>query len=229
MLHDRQELHVTAPHRIAEKSIDLGAVPFAQTVHHAQRIELHAAGAEQLHCAHHAPERRRSAPVATKGIVDLLGTVERHADQKFMRREEFAPRLVDQHAIGLERIDDPLSTSILPLQLHGTTVEIDPRQQRFAAMPAKRHRIDLVRLDVLPDIELQQLLAHHGLPTAVLQRLIEVVAVTAIEVASRSRSLEHRRKSDRPCLALRIAVGEYSSVFVVIISVLTCRGAIQGN
>ena len=69
--------------------------------------------------------------------MNVFGTVERDAHQKIVRREQVAPRLVDQRAVGLKGVLDAFAVGVFPLELHGPAVEIDAQQQRFAAVTAE--------------------------------------------------------------------------------------------
>ena len=208
MLHGRQELHVPAVHRVAEEAVDLPATPLAQTVHHAQRIVLHAAALEHFDRPHHPLESGPAALRQAERVVNVLRPVERNPHQKIVPGKEVAPRLVDQRAVGLEDVLDLLAIGVFLLEVHRLPVEIHPQQQRLAAVPAELHRRNLVGLDILFHVKFQQLVAHHGLPAAVLHGLVEVVAIVAVEVARRTGRLEHRRKGDRTRLFLRVAEGE---------------------
>ena len=208
-----QELHEAAVHLVAEEAVDLPAAPLAAPVHDAQRIEFHAAAPEHPDRPHHALEGRFAAPGQAEGVVDIPGPVEREADQEIVGGEEVAPRLVDQRTVGLQRILDPFAVGVPALQLHRPAVEIQPQQQRLAAVPAELHGIDLVGPDVLFYAELQQLVVHHGLAAAVLHRLVEVVAVVAVEVAGRARRFEHDREGRGGDLFLRVAERKYLLLF----------------
>ncbi len=208
MLHGGQELHVFAVDRVAEKAVDLRAAAFAAAVHDAQRIEFHAAAFEHPHGLHDARESRLAAFGKAESVVNVFGTVKRDAHQKIVRREQVAPRLVNQRAVGLKGVLDAFAVGVFPLELHGPAVEIDAQQQRFAAVPAELDRIDFVGADVLFDVKFQQFVAHHGLPAAVLHRLVEVIAVVAIEVAGRAGRLEHRREGNGAGLFLGVAESE---------------------
>jgi len=80
-------------------------------------------------------------------------------------------------------------------------------------VPAELHGVDLIGPDVLFYAELQQLVVHHGLAAAVLHRLVEVVAVVAVEVAGRARRFEHDRKGRGGDLFLRVAERKYLLLF----------------
>ena len=55
--------------------------------------------------------------------------------RKLFRREQVAPRLVDQRAVGLKGVLNAFAVGVFPLELHGPAVEIDAQQQRLAAVP----------------------------------------------------------------------------------------------
>ena len=213
MFDGRQELHVFAVHLVAEEAVDLPAAPLAEAVHNAQRIVLHAAVPEHRNRLHHPLEGRLAALRHTKGVVDLLRSVERDAHQKVVPCEEVAPRLVDQRAVGLQRVLDPLAVGIFLLQLHRFPVEFEAQQQRFAAVPAELHGIHLVGFDILADVAFEQFVAHHGLPASVLHGLVQIVTVVAVEVAGRAGGFEHRREGHGTHLLLGVPKGKDILVF----------------
>ena len=105
-----------------------------------------------------------------------------------------APRLVQQHAVGLQGVADLLARrNVLPLQLDDTAEEIQPHQGRLAPLEGELDRLDVFRLrrDVLPDIGLQSRVRH---PPRFMLRvdclLREVEAVAAIEVAEGADRLD---------------------------------------
>ena len=167
---------------------------------------------EQLDRPHPARKGRLPALRHAEGVVNILRTVERDAHQKVVRGEKVAPRLVDQRAVGLERILDALAVGIAPLELQGAAVEVNAEQQRLAPVPAELHDGDIVGLDVLADVAFEQLVAHHRLTAAVLRRLVQIVAVAAVEVAARAGGLEHRHEGDGGGLPAGVVEGENRSV-----------------
>ena len=114
----------------------------------------------------------------------VLRPVERNPHQKIVPGKEVAPRLVNQRAVGLEDVLDLLAIGVFLLEVHRLPVEIHPQQQRFAAVPAELHRRNLVGLDILFHVKFQQLVAHHGLPAAVLHGLVPV-SYTHLDVYKR--------------------------------------------
>ena len=208
MLHGGQKLHVAASDRIAEEAVDLRAAPLAGPVHDAQRIVLHARPPEHPDRPHHAREGGAPALRPAERVVNVLRPVERQPHQEAVFGEKLAPRLVHQRPVGLQRVLDPLARGVFPLERHGPAVEVPAEQQRLAAVPTEGHHGNLVGLDVLPDVELQQVVRHHRLPAAILCGLVEVVAIAAIEVAGRTGRLEHRRERYGARLFLRIAESE---------------------
>ena len=94
------------------------------------------------------------------------------------------------------------------LEGHCLPVEVEPQQQRLAPVPAEGHRRHLVGLDVLADVALEQVVRHHGLASAVLHGLVQIIAVVAVEVAGRACRLDHCREGHGTRLLLGIAEGE---------------------
>ena len=129
VLHGGQELHVAAADRVAEEAVDLRPAPLREAVDHAQRVVLHPAAAEELHRAHDAGESGPAALRQAECVVYILGAVEREPHQKVVGGEELAPPLVDQRAVGLQRVLDALAAGVFALQLHRPGVEVDAQQQ----------------------------------------------------------------------------------------------------
>jgi hypothetical protein len=212
MLDGGQELHVAAPDLVAEEAVDFSAAPLRAAVHDAQRVELDPRAAEELDALLHAVEGGLAPLRAAEGVVDVARPVERESHQEAVLGKEGAPPLVDQRAVGLERILDALAVGIAPLELQGAAVEVNAEQQRLAPVPAELHDGDIVGLDVLADVAFEQLVAHHRLTAAVLRRLVQIVAVAAVEVAARAGGLEHRHEGDGGGLPAGVVEGENRSV-----------------
>ena len=121
--------------------------------------------------------------------MDILRTVERHSDKEVIHPEELSPPVINKSSVGLDRVDNLLAVRIFPLPGHGFLVEIQPEQKGLTSMPAECDFRSGVGGDILPDIFPEQFVAHHSLLPAILYGLVEVVAIGAIEVASRSGRL----------------------------------------
>ncbi len=80
-------------------------------------------------------------------------------------------------------------------------------------MPAKRHPVHFIGLDILPDILFQQFFAHQSLLSSILHRLVKIVAIGAVQIASRAGRLQHGHERSGGVELLRIREGEYLLLF----------------
>lgn len=139
---------------------------------------------EHLDGAHHLIESGSTSFRQAEGVVNIGRTVERDTKQEIVCNKQLAPRLINQGAIGLQRVFDAFTVGIFLLQQHCFSVKIDPQQQRLTAVPVELHDIYVIGLDVLADVTFEQLVAHHHLVAAILLRLIQVVTIVTIEIAA---------------------------------------------
>ena len=108
-LHDRDELDVGRAELAAQEAIDVERTRGVGAVHAGQRVERHADAAAAVCAAgHHLVEGRRAALVDAVMVVDFARAVDAEADQEAVLLEEFGPFLVEQHAVGLQVVLDPL-------------------------------------------------------------------------------------------------------------------------
>jgi hypothetical protein len=138
---------------------------------------------EQLDTAHHLVESGRASFVLTVFVVYLSWAVDGYSHQETMLPEEIRPFFIQQHAVGLDGVVYLLPVRILLLQSHGLAVEIQAENQRFAAVPVEGNFRHIVGGNILPYHSLKHRLAHHGLAPAVDIRLVQVVAILAVQVA----------------------------------------------
>ena len=171
------------------------------TVDDRQRVPLHAVLLQQLHASHHRLERWASLPIAAVEVVRLGRSVERDAHQPAVFAEEFAPRIVQERAVGLDAVVDLPSAGVTPLQFDHAAIKIARAQQRLAAVPCEGDRVARLRRDVVADETFEQLVAHRlcrrvGVEIA----LFEIVAIGAPQVAACTRRLGHH--VERPHILL---------------------------
>ena len=77
-----------------------------------------------------------------------------------------------------------LSAGVLLLKAHRVAEEIDAEQRRFAALPGEIDLVAWLSLDILPDIGIENLIAHGPIAFGGIELfLFEIEAVFAIEVA----------------------------------------------
>ncbi len=139
-LDDGDELHVARTDLVAEEAVDLAAAVAVEFVDRAQDVELGPSIGEQLCRAHDLRVRTPPALVHTLRIVDVGRTVHRQADEEPVLSEECRPFLVEQRAVGLERVLDDLAGPPVALhQHHRLAEEVEPHERGFATLPGNGH------------------------------------------------------------------------------------------
>ncbi len=189
-LHHRKEAQEACADP-AEEAIDGQRMLDVEAVHDAENIQRDAASAQNLVAAHRQPVRRLPPFIHPIGVVQLGGSVQAQADVKTLGRQKASPFLVDEHAVGLHAVlDHPPGRLVLALQVDGLPVEVHAQQRRLAAMPGEADFRAAGRGDVLDDVLLQHRVGHAGRAVVGIQfRLVQVVAVLAVEITDCSRRL----------------------------------------
>ena len=83
-----------------------------------ERVPLDTVALEHPEALQDSVERRPAALVDPVGVVELRRAVDRHTDQEPVLLEEGGEGVVDQRAIGLDGVHDPLpGPRVLLLQL----------------------------------------------------------------------------------------------------------------
>ena len=128
------------------------------------------------------------------------------------------PVLVEQRAVGLQVVLDPLSgLRVFPLQRDDLPEELEAEQRRFATLPREDDFVRRHARDVVAHEALQHLVVHVPAARAAGQRLLaQVEAVRAVEIAGRASRLGHHMESPRGTVAepLRRVVLVYLEVLV---------------
>ena len=126
-------------------------------------------------------------------VVDFPRAVDAQADQEPVLLEELAPFLVDQRAVGLEIVLDPLERlGVFLFERDDLAEEIQPHQRRLAALPGEHHLRPGHARDVLLDEPLEHLVGHPaGAGPAGQRFLAQVEAVVAVQVAGGTARLDH--------------------------------------
>ena len=182
--------------------------PLAGGVDRGHRVERHALGVEMLDAAEDFLESGRAALVAAEAVVDVLRAIQRDAQQEVIFFEKARPLARDECAVGLQAVVDLFAICVDLLELHRPAVEVEAHHQRLAAVPDELHLRDVVGGDVVADDALEHRVAHPGLAAAVDLRLVEVVAVGAVEVAQGARGLQHDVERPRSLQPQGIAEGQ---------------------
>ena len=191
-LHAGNELHMGEA-QVLEKPVDLAreldrvVVDDDQSVGHDPFLEEHAGPGDDGFPR--SPSARRPAVA----VVDVLGAVERQADEESVLSEEPGPLPVQEKPVRLEAVGRPLPAPVSGLELDGLTEEVEPHQGRLSALPAE---VDLAAAvgQGLPDGLLEDLEAHpvdrcFGED----QVLPAVEAVAAGQIAVRAGRLDQQR------------------------------------
>ncbi len=98
--------------------------------------------------------------------------------------KERAPLVVEPGAVGLNRVGDRLSgSSIRSHELDGTREEVETHQRRLASLPRDRDLGPCLRLEQLPDVDLEQLVGHPETAAGIEHLLRQEEAVLAVQVA----------------------------------------------
>lgn len=123
--------------------------------------------------------------------MQVLGAIDAQAHQELVFLEKLTPLLVQQKAIRLQIVLDLLPAGVFLLNLDDLTVEVESQQRWLAPMPGEYHRVSVLVGDVLPNELLQQVVGDWaGLCVAQQALLVQVVAVGAIDIASRANWLD---------------------------------------
>ena len=104
-----------------------------------------------------------------------------------MLLEEGAPSVVEQEAVGLERLLNRLPGPLVFFhELDRALEELDLHQRRLAALPGDRHLGGAMGFEELPDIVLERLRRHPVLVIGIKSLLRQKEAVGAVDVARRA-------------------------------------------
>ena len=201
-LDDGDQLDEAGAALVAQEAVDLDGVLGVGGVHGRQCVPLYAVLAERREAAHDLVEGGPADLVATISIVQLARAVDAQTDEKAVLLEEARPVAVDLGAVGLDGVGDGHARACVPVrQLDRPAEELETHEHGLAALPGDRDFGRAMRLDELPDVALEQLIAHARAPPRVQLLLLEEEAVGAVQVADRARRLrqevEGRRRGRR--------------------------------
>ena len=133
---DRDELDVSHAEVVAEEAVDVERVVLVRRVHRAEDVDVDFVLAEQLVSAQHLVEGRVALLVDAERVVQLARTVDADADEEACSREQLAPLVGQQRAVGLDRVFDGLVRAPMLLdELDRAAEEVDAHQRRLAALP----------------------------------------------------------------------------------------------
>ena len=105
-----------------------------------QRVPSHVVRLQDPQSPDHALERRLAAFVVAVGVVQVRGAVDGHAHEEVVLGQERCPVIVDQGAVGLDRVLDDLSRApMLFDEVHHVPVEAHSHHRGLAALPRQGH------------------------------------------------------------------------------------------
>ena len=157
---------------------------------------------------------KASSRVAAEGIVGVhvsadrkqAAIVEVNCETDFVAKNDdflaFAARLaelvVEKNPVGLERVLDRLAgLRVLLLHRHGPTIEVEPHQRGFPALPRDRDLRTPVRGDRLPDVLFHHLVRHAEAAARIQRLLLQEKAVRTVQVAGGAGRLRHHVEGSR--------------------------------
>jgi hypothetical protein len=154
---------------------------------------------EQAGGGHDLIVRRLAAPGDPKTVMQPFRSVAAQADEEVVLLEKGRPLGIEQCAVGLQIVLDPLERLLVRrLQRHHLAEEIQPQQGRLPALPGEDHLVPGLRLDVLTDVLLEHVIGHSR-DARLLEQLVfmQVIAIGAVEIARRADRLDHRMEAVR--------------------------------
>ena len=174
-----------------ERIVDLFRRARDEVVHHAEDVEFYAEFVEKPRGFLNSREGTLSHRVYAERIVDILSSVHRKTDEKFVIREEFCPFLVDDVAVGLNGIlNGDFFYVILLFKLKQLAVKVEPRKGRLPALKGEGSRAACV-FKCFFDKIFKRRLRHNtvGFYLSVIG-YVGIEAVFAPHIAKRRRGLD---------------------------------------
>ena len=191
-LDDGDHLDVAGAQIVAQVAIDLQRVFDIGGINGAENVCLDLVSPQDVPAPNYF--RMSAAPllVHAQSIVEMRRAIDADPDQVVVFAEEGCPVIVDQRAVGLYRVPHPLLRApVLLGQFDRTAIEVEPAQHRLAALP---HELDIIprRREMLPDMILQNIERHQVALAGIERLLLQIEAITAIEIAGRPGRLDHQ-------------------------------------
>ncbi len=164
-LDQRNELHHPRTDLTREKAVDVQRPPGVLAVDDRQGVEGDAVFLQPLGGGEDAVERGLAPLGHAVGVVQVFRAVDAEADEEMVLAEEAAPGVVQQDAVGLQAVEDPLAVgAVLLLQVQDLAEEVDAQEGRLAALPLEFDLRGVVVGDVIADELLQHSSAMGWLP-----------------------------------------------------------------
>ena len=146
---------------LPEEAVDLERPAGVVGADDAEDVGRDAVAAQDVVAAHRVVEGRPAVAGQAIAVVDLARTVEAEPDREPLGREEPAPFVVEERAVGLQAVGDRPSRRAEPaLDLDDPAEVIEAEDGRLAAVPGEAD--DLVGRggDVLGDIGFEEVVGH---------------------------------------------------------------------
>lgn len=143
-----------------EEPIDLQRMIAVASADDGQRVERGGVLPEERQAAHHVIEGVATLLVDAIAIIHLPRAVDAQTNEKVLLAQELAPFVVEQRAVGLQRVVNLLPAGVLPLKRNGLAKEIDAEQRRLASLPGKADLGHVLPVDVLPDVRFENVVGH---------------------------------------------------------------------
>ena len=185
---------MTAADLLGQEIVDPAAMLLVFAMDGGEGVELDLVPSQQIETLHHPRPGRLLSAIAPVAIVEVLRTIDAEADEETMIAKKTAPFRIQQGAVGLKAILDPLVRwAVLLLQGYGALEPIDAEQGRFTALPGEGHRLAGIGENEVADIGLEQRGGHVRLAVFAIIELVlpHIIAVRAVEVAHRADRLGH--------------------------------------
>ncbi len=146
---------------------------------------------KNVQSAHHPVECRETTLVAAVFVMNILGAVQGYSHKETIVAEKSRPFAVEERAVGLDGVVYDLFTGIFLSYSKSLAIEVQPQDQRLAAVPVERHFRHSVRVDIFLNHFFEHFLRHPRLLSAVDLGLVEIVAIFAVQIAERPGGLDH--------------------------------------
>ncbi len=195
-LDDGDELDERGSELVAQESVDAGAVVAVYRVDRGEDVPVDVVPLEDVQAADDPLIGGLAALVDPVGVVQRPRAVDRDPDEEVVLAKESTPVVVEERAVGLDRVEYSLARpGVSALELDRAAEEVEPHHGRLAALPGHDHLgRPLVCGKQLADVALLQV-RRHPEPAAWVEHLLgEEEAVLTVQVADRAGRLRHQVK-----------------------------------
>ncbi len=181
---------------LLEEPVDLTGVLDVFCMHHTQDIAKDPVLSQEPVPAHRFLVGGVLALEDAVSIMHSLRTIQAKAYRKALLRQETAPVLVEESAIGLYPVGDALVTGlVLVLQRHNLAKVVQAQEERLPAMPGKVDHRTGGGGNMLDDVFLQYGVGHaKRLIFWIEVFLLQVIAIVTVQVADGAKGLDEDLK-----------------------------------